>query len=434
MSNFYRPSYAHDDLPPPPPPPEMPPLPRGPHPTSSMYRFGGDSWRPRDDAADLHRQDRFSFRSVETAPRYPPGSDRQNISSGDRKRQFSPNEQGDKDDVTGMRRTRRNGNQSNRGRGGRQVFATADRPLLRFERGITPDQMLGMNEDTIVEKRFLNADDLSDSNEESMDESDSNEYEPRLEDSVVIIEANGTTDGDQVINDGKYPSSGQGLPLKAVKQVGEPNTPRWSNPEYYTALPPPDESQRKKKDVVKLIRKARISVQKNGGDQSQVVANDDFISLNFGDDQSQTDDDRDVNTDSRNHGRGVPGAPLGPRAFSHLQTLHAQNPNHPPGTNGTYPSAQPSGPPPSSSVMSAQLPPGQINAVDTDGQRKRKRAVDNSASDLPRPPKRKKGVGGMSKGYVLEEWIANGVENPIPWILQPHMLTENPGFRYAAHP
>src|SRR5277367_5756675 len=39
---------------------------------------------------------------------------------------------------------------------------------------------------------------------------------------------------------------------------------RWSNPGPYTSLPPLEDSQRKRKDVVKLIRKARIeTVQTN---------------------------------------------------------------------------------------------------------------------------------------------------------------------------
>lgn len=47
-------------------------------------------------------------------------------------------------------------------------------------------------------------------------------------------------------------------PSKRARLNNLTNEPRWSNPDPYTALPPVDESNRKHKDVVKLIRKARV--------------------------------------------------------------------------------------------------------------------------------------------------------------------------------
>jgi non-canonical poly(A) RNA polymerase PAPD5/7 len=90
------------------------------------------------------------------------------------------------------------------------------------------------------------------------------------------------------------------------------SVPKWSNPDPYTALPPPDESQRKKKDVVKLIRKARVET--NAGSTAKVDPADDFISFDFGDEE---DDSADKS------GMGVEGAPTGPR-FSHAANLHKQ--------------------------------------------------------------------------------------------------------------
>ncbi len=62
--------------------------------------------------------------------------------------------------------------------------------------------------------------------------------------------------------------------------------PKWSNPDPYTALPPPDETQVKRPDFVKLIRKARVSATAAepliGGDA--VTTNDDFISFGADDD------------------------------------------------------------------------------------------------------------------------------------------------------
>ena len=67
--------------------------------------------------------------------------------------------------------------------------------------------------------------------------------------------------------------------------------PKWSNPDPYTALPPPDETQVKRPDFVKLIRKARVSATAAdplvGGDA--VTTNDDFIS--FGADDNDFEDE-----------------------------------------------------------------------------------------------------------------------------------------------
>lgn len=56
--------------------------------------------------------------------------------------------------------------------------------------------------------------------------------------------------------------------------------PKWSNPDPYTVLPPPDESRGKKLDVIKLIRKARVEAHQDKPPQQDAVAsNEDFISF-----------------------------------------------------------------------------------------------------------------------------------------------------------
>lgn len=66
--------------------------------------------------------------------------------------------------------------------------------------------------------------------------------------------------------------------------------PKWSNPEMYTALPPPEELRPGKKiDFVQLIRKAKNEAAEKSDATNAVVANDDFIS--FGDDDATADDD-----------------------------------------------------------------------------------------------------------------------------------------------
>jgi non-canonical poly(A) RNA polymerase PAPD5/7 len=99
---------------------------------------------------------------------------------------------------------------------------------------------------------------------------------------------------------------------RAVEPVVVPTVeqPKWSNPDPYTALPPPDETQVKRPDFVKLIRKARISATAAdplaGGDA--VTTNVDFIS--FGADD---DDFEDENAPPEN-------APSGPKIRQQHQT------------------------------------------------------------------------------------------------------------------
>jgi non-canonical poly(A) RNA polymerase PAPD5/7 len=65
------------------------------------------------------------------------------------------------------------------------------------------------------------------------------------------------------------------------------SVPKWSNPEIYSALPPPEELRPGKKiDFVQLIRKAKNDAAEKGNSNNAVAANDDFIS--FGDDDPST--------------------------------------------------------------------------------------------------------------------------------------------------
>ncbi len=57
-------------------------------------------------------------------------------------------------------------------------------------------------------------------------------------------------------------------------------TPKWSNPDPYTALPPPPEATGKRTDVVRLIRKAKIS-DESSHKPMDLAKNEDFISLDM---------------------------------------------------------------------------------------------------------------------------------------------------------
>lgn len=134
--------------------------------------------------------------------------------------------------------------------------ATAERPLLRTQRGATPELLVGESaSDAKPALKFASLDDLSDSDEADMevstDEEGGADQPPRKK---------------RAVEDEK--------PVEAP-------APKWSNPDPYTVLPPPDETQTAKKiDVVKLIRKARVAA--NAGRPAAVdavAANEDFISF-----------------------------------------------------------------------------------------------------------------------------------------------------------
>jgi non-canonical poly(A) RNA polymerase PAPD5/7 len=153
--------------------------------------------------------------------------------------------------------------------------------------------MPGMDDDQANAIKYMPIEDVSDSDEAEMDLSDGEgadeAQQPKKKQTRTEILA---ADGDSV--------------------------PKWSNPDPYTALPPPDESQRKKKDVVKLIRKARVAATSENINKTEAVA-DDFISFDFGDDYQ--DDD---NMLAQQSGSGVVGAPTGPR-FGHRDNANKQD-------------------------------------------------------------------------------------------------------------
>jgi non-canonical poly(A) RNA polymerase PAPD5/7 len=166
------------------------------------------------------------------------------------------------------------------GRGGRGGARTGDRPrwqrapkahsrdILRQFRSPTPEQLAVMNDGGAATGRFMAPDAISDSEEEDMDVD--------------------TSDEDQHIADSASDEEMEEPPRKkqAVKSDSPvaSEVPRWSNPDPYTVLTPPGESQGKKKDtaLLKLIRKARIEASESSTKKNAVAANDDFISLDFG--------------------------------------------------------------------------------------------------------------------------------------------------------
>ena len=397
------------DEPPPPPPLDMPPLPEGPPPTSRPYQFGdhGSLQQPQ------NRHTEFNFHPGSLAPQYPNGPDL-----------YRPTRTGNyrvREQTKSSRNTKRNGQQrdearQNRGGGYRHRIATAERPLLKFQRGSTPERMLGMNEHEEAENRFLDIDDMSDSAEEAMVESDQEEYEPPMEVNPTMSGHTTTT------------LTGAGESIDTTRKpliADEMNIHKWSNPEYYTALPPPDESQRKKRDVVKLIRKARVAKVKSML-STQALVGDDFISFDVEEETQRSDEDDGVTEATSSPGRGVPGAPSGPRASN---SGRYPVPLHAPGTKYNAISATTLDPPPDDSYIQKPRPANSV-ADCLQRSRKRKPSEEPVSSDPIRPPKRNKGRAQFSNGNILPEWGFSGrSRTPVPWLTQDQSWTEHPGFR-----
>lgn len=168
---------------------------------------------------------------------------------------------------------------------------TAERPLLQGKRETTPEMLTMDGASENQAPKFASLDDLSDSEEAEMDFSDDSDEEDSRPSKRRAVAAD---------------SSNTPIPAPAPP----PPVPKWSNPDPYTALPPPDESTQKRRDVVKLIRKAKIqNTLAQTKEKDAVTENDDFISLGALDDLSGQDPG----------GQAPENAPTGPRS---MQTTH----------------------------------------------------------------------------------------------------------------
>jgi non-canonical poly(A) RNA polymerase PAPD5/7 len=134
--------------------------------------------------------------------------------------------------------------------------STAERPLLTSKRESTPELLGGSGDGANKSSlKFAHLDEITDSDEAEMDVSDSD-------------------------SDNRPPRKKRAVDLAPASV---PQAPKWSNPDPYTALPPPDETQAKRPDVVKLIRKARFAASAPVVQADAVTTNEDFISFDVGD-------------------------------------------------------------------------------------------------------------------------------------------------------
>ncbi|KAL8792861.1 MAG: hypothetical protein Q9195_004591 [Heterodermia aff. obscurata] len=290
--------------------------------------------------------------------------------------------------------------------------------------------MFDLAGDNKAAQKFLSTDDFTDSDDEPMDESDS-EHDVRHHPAL--------NDGEEISDVVEPPTKRRAVTKNSAEAA---SVPKWSNPDPYTVLPPVDEEPRKKKDVVKLIRKARIATEKEEAIQNEVAANDDFIS--FGNEDKHSSEDEDYKSS------GVPGAPTGPRQANQPQPGQGLPTNGAPGTNIVSSSVSDLGPPPglpskpSNSMSSHPVHPLPLKSATTgvqqqnsagtqDGQGgnlgSRKRTREDEIKPIPRWSPIRKGKGKPSDGSLAPEWVPRSDQNPTPWLAESQHRSEKGGFR-----
>lgn len=329
---------------------------------------GGDSYRPND-AQSQHQsggQNRghtdFTFSAGGPGPQFPPAgpaADSRSARKNKRSRGGSgPSQHNHRDSERSANSTsshpggRRNQNSYQRG-GRRPPYrkkAPHERPLLQSRDDTTSEHILGFTDGS---NKFLNVDDLSEEEADMELETDNGSGESAASDppahhKMARRQSSTRADGDSV--------------------------PRWSNPDPYTVLPPPDETTGKKRDVVQLIRKAKNQASEKAASSNAVIANDDFIS--FGLDEDEPEDNEHPMWALNNYAlRGSlnEAVPTGPASMAPDQKYLQRGPE---------PLSLPRKPPPQPQH------PG------------------------PKAHKRKR---GEFEGGILQEWLADSFTDTAPW-------------------
>lgn len=244
-------------------------------------RQGGDYYSPRDNARrDQGRDQGGRDRDRRGGPPLGPRS-QQYAGNGGRR-------------PGGTGRDHYNGNSNNGrygGRGGGQGvkfadlrFLAANRPILNQSSGVAGGLIQDFVKDKNAGTTYRNLDDLSDNDEAEMDIS-----------------------GDEKNDEGAPPRKRARFAAKGADE------PKWSNPDPYTVLPPTDTTGVKKKDVVQLIRKARVQGEKaaalTSGDTEE------FISCGF---DSSSDEDEMADEAGRKGGDKAMGGRLASRGFDQI--------------------------------------------------------------------------------------------------------------------
>jgi non-canonical poly(A) RNA polymerase PAPD5/7 len=220
--------------------------------------------------------------------------------------------------------------------------------------------------------------------------------------------------------------------------------PQWSNPDPYTALPPPD-ANRQRKDVVQLIRKSRVPTKETR--HSLPVETEDFIPCFDSDEEEEEESDNKGEVNA--HGPGMPGAPTGPRLMqpsdqaANLGEDKASAAGHADArtgivnsilstandssdlnnsANGSNPNptqfhALPPKPPVSDQLQSR--PPRPVPADPDSALGTRKRTFEDEIK-LPPQVQRRTDFKMPAAGWIMPTWKAKRGEDPTPWLQHDH--------------
>jgi non-canonical poly(A) RNA polymerase PAPD5/7 len=219
--------------------------------------------------------------------------------------------------------------------------------------------------------------------------------------------------------------------------------PKWSNPDPYFIVPPVDESRHQRKDVVQLLRKAKVEAEKAAPAANAVSRNADFIS--FGDEEEEGEEelirpdaavangevseDGEIDSDEQMGGsRGAGDAPLTnghteksaqltQQGFSHLRNLHQvptpqpnPQPNHPHAVTNEMQAREDSVEIVSERVLNeARDVLAEINAEDKRGARKPQ--TGGRGGRAPHGQKRQHD----SDGDITRSWQAKDRASATPW-------------------
>lgn len=257
------------------------------------------------------------------------------------------------------------------------------------------------------------------------------------------------SDASNAPDESQEPSSKR--PRLGLKQsASDSNAPKWSNPDPYTALPPPDTTQQKKKDVVQLIRKARV--QSKEAKTAISTEAEEFISCDFDDSDSGTEEVVKANFQSAPApppaGAGVPGAPTGPRNLKLPPNLPRRpdppedfpnNFQNPPALEPTQVIKPSDSTPNTTAQTSASHPDATTKKLaaardlGTSALGSRKRTHDDRII-LPAHAKLKKATSMPSGGSLTWEWEIKKGEDHCPWLVADHSRSANMGVWYVIGP
>ena len=189
-------------------------------------------------------------------------------------------------------------------------------------------------------------------------------------------------------SDGEQPAKKRAK-VEEVSKATE--APKWSNPDPYTALPPPDPSNRKKKDVVQLIRKARVEAEESK-DDAPAPALDEFISFASSSEESEEEKASEAENRATRRERRE-------EARIRRDEERAQR----------------------------EEEPAQRGDRRSDPLGSRKRTADDEIKPPPQGFAKKQKAGMELKGTLSSEWLPSPGQDPCPWATVDHSATTEMG-------